>query len=92
MEIKEFARECYGATFPLFAKSEVNGENTNEVYRVLRRTSRLYNPKTDLSRVIPWNFTKFLLSTEVVRNEYINPRAEAPEIEQLIKEMLNISE
>jgi len=42
-EIKEFATECYGATFPLMSKSEVNGPRTNEIYRYLRRKSRLYD-------------------------------------------------
>ena len=35
-EIKTFARDLYGAEFPIFAKTEVNGPNTCEVYRYLR--------------------------------------------------------
>ena len=42
IEIKEFARECYGANFPMFSKSDVNGANTNEVWRFLRRNSKLH--------------------------------------------------
>lgn len=36
MEIKAFARNLYGADFPLFSKVDVNGPNTCEVYRYLR--------------------------------------------------------
>ena len=31
----EFCRENYGVTFPLMAKSDVNGENANEVFKWL---------------------------------------------------------
>ena len=34
-EIVEFCRENYGVTFPLMAKSDVNGENANEVFKGL---------------------------------------------------------
>ena len=35
-EIKAFAKDLYGAEFPMFSKTEVNGENTCEVYKYLR--------------------------------------------------------
>ncbi|MBR3291379.1 MAG: glutathione peroxidase [Bacteroidales bacterium] len=34
-EIEEFCRVNYGVTFPLMAKSDVNGENANEVFKWL---------------------------------------------------------
>ncbi len=34
-EIEEFCRLNYGVTFPLMAKSDVNGENANEVFKWL---------------------------------------------------------
>ena len=34
-EIVEFCRLNYGVTFPLMAKSDVNGENANEVFKWL---------------------------------------------------------
>ena len=42
-EIKAFARDLYSAEFPLFAKTEVNGANTCEVYKYLRNNSELYD-------------------------------------------------
>jgi len=43
LEIKLFAQNVYQAQFPLMAKSDVNGENTNPIYRQLRRNSSLYD-------------------------------------------------
>ena len=34
-EIEEFCRINYGVTFPLMAKSDVNGENANEIFKWL---------------------------------------------------------
>ena len=66
----------------------MNGENTNEVYKVLRYTSRLHDGKTGGTRVVPWNFTKFLVSTKFTTNEYFNPRAELDTVKAKIEEML----
>jgi len=49
-EIKTFAQELYGAEFPLFAKIDVNGANTCEVYQYLRVKSDLHDPKTKLTK------------------------------------------
>ena len=73
-EIKEFAKECYGAEFPMFAKSDVNGVNTNEVFNYLRRNSKLQNKDSGRTGVIPWNFSKFIVSTQYTDMEYMNPR------------------
>ena len=35
-KIAEFCELNHGVTFPLMAKSDVNGDNTNEVYRWLK--------------------------------------------------------
>ncbi|MEI6276079.1 MAG: glutathione peroxidase [Prolixibacteraceae bacterium] len=46
----------YGVTFPMFAKIDVNGENTHPMYRYLKKElSGLFGGK------IKWNFTKFLI-------------------------------
>ena len=48
----------------MFAKSDVNGANTNEVYKFLRSKSELYDQKKKQSNVIPWNFAKFLVNEQ----------------------------
>jgi len=59
-EIASFCQVNHGVTFPLVAKSDVNGENTNEVFRWLK------NEKAGLLGLtrIKWNFEKFLVDRE----------------------------
>ena len=42
-EIRDFVRTCYNVEFPLCAKSNVNGPETNETYKWLRSRSELFN-------------------------------------------------
>ena len=56
-EIKNFCNAEYDVTFPLFAKTEVNGEGTHPLYRVLKSEAKgLLGTQS-----IKWNFTKFLI-------------------------------
>ena len=87
-EIKEFAAECYGANFPLMSKTDVNGVEANEVFRYLRRMSRLYDDNTNQTRVIPWNFTKFVVNLENGRVTYFNPRTKYEDLEKTIEYIL----
>ena len=72
----------------MFAKSEVNGANTNEVYRYLRRNSELHDRSKNRSKVIPWNFTKFICATQFVQNDYLSPREKPEVIKQKIEAIL----
>ena len=56
-EILEFATSKYDATFPMFSKIEVNGDNACELYRWLRAEQ----PGSAGSDAITWNFEKFLV-------------------------------
>ncbi|KAF8959479.1 glutathione peroxidase-like protein [Flammula alnicola] len=55
--IAEFCTLNHGVTFPLMKKSDVNGDDTNEVYKWLK------NEKSGLLGLtrIKWNFEKFLV-------------------------------
>jgi len=59
-EILEFAQSKYDATFPMFAKIEVNGDRAAPVYEYLEQGA----PNEDGSTDIKWNFTKFLVDGE----------------------------
>ena len=72
----------------MFAKSDVNGENANPVFKYLRRHSRLYDSQKGTTRVIPWNFTKFIVSSQFTDIEYLNPRTESAQIQQTIATLL----
>ncbi|GLQ46598.1 glutathione peroxidase [Dyella lipolytica] len=59
-EIKNFCSTSYDVTFPLFAKIEVNGDNTHPLYRWMKKQAKGLLG----SEAIKWNFTKFLIDPE----------------------------
>eukprot|EP00347_Sterkiella_histriomuscorum_P024170 403332063 len=65
-QIKSLVRNFYEGEFLLFEKSEVNGQNTNEVFKFCRSTCKELCPSTGSGKVkqIPWNFSKFLVDSE----------------------------
>ena len=59
-EILAFAQEKYDVNFPMFAKIEVNGAGTCELYNLLKSAQPAEDGGTDIG----WNFTKFLVDGE----------------------------
>jgi len=59
-KIEDFCVKNHGVTFPLMKKSEVNGDNTNEVFQWLKSKK---SGILGLTR-IKWNFEKFLVDKE----------------------------
>ncbi|KAG7089454.1 hypothetical protein E1B28_011139 [Marasmius oreades] len=58
--VAEFCTVNHGVTFPLMKKSDVNGDNTNEVFKWLKTEK---SGILGLARV-KWNFEKFLIDKE----------------------------
>jgi len=59
-EIQAFCQSRYDVTFPVFAKTEVNGPGAHPLYRHLSDAARgLFG-----TRRIKWNFTKFLIAPD----------------------------
>jgi len=56
-EIKNFCSLNYDVQFPLFAKIDVNGANTDPLYKYLKHEAKGLLG----SESIKWNFTKFLV-------------------------------
>ena len=56
-EIKNFCSLNYDVQFPLFAKIDVNGANTDPLYKYLKHEAKGLLG----SESIKWNFTKFLI-------------------------------
>ena len=75
-KIKEFVQVRKGAKFTLFSKVQVNGEATHPVFKYLRLNSELYNPRTKMSKNIPWNFAKFLVDSSGHVRHYYAPNVE----------------
>ena len=59
-EIKRFCTENYDVTFPMFAKTEVNGANAHPLFKALKRGA----PGLLGTQAIKWNFTKFLVDRQ----------------------------
>lgn len=83
-EIEQFCSLNFNVNFPLFKKSEVNGENTSPLYEHLKSAA----PGLLGSKSIKWNFTKFLVNRkgEVVKRYAPNTKPEsiAKDIESLL--------
>lgn len=84
-EIQQFCTTSYAVSFPLFAKTHVNGAHAHPLYRCLRaeRSGVLGNR-------IKWNFTKFLVDRQgEVRQRYApttKPEKIACDIESVFAE------
>ena len=63
--IGAFCQKNYGVSFPMFAKTEVNGDGAAPLYNELKQAA----PGVLGSKAIKWNFTKFLINRkgEVVK-------------------------
>jgi glutathione peroxidase len=59
-EIQTFCSTTYGVTFPLFEKTDVNGEDQSPIYAELNKTTDAEGYSGD----IRWNFEKFLVSPD----------------------------
>jgi len=85
-EIQTFCSTTYGVTFPLFEKTDVNGDDRSPVYAELTGTADAEGYSGD----IRWNFEKFLLDGDGNVVARFSPRTEpdAPEIVSAIKALL----
>jgi glutathione peroxidase len=59
-EIQQFCTANYGVTFPMFAKTDVNGPKRHPLYALLTETPFADGQRGDIT----WNFEKFLVSRD----------------------------
>ena len=85
-EIQEFCSTSYGVTFPLLAKTDVNGEGRHPLYAELTKAVDADGQGGD----IQWNFEKFLLGPDGAVVNRFRPRTEpdAPEVISAIEAVL----
>lgn len=85
-EIQEFCSTTYGVTFPLLAKTDVNGDDRHPLYAELTKTADADGQAGD----IQWNFEKFLLAPDGEVVQRFRPRTEpdAPEVISAIEAVL----
>jgi glutathione peroxidase len=80
-EIKEFCSRKYNVDFPMFAKSDVKGENENAIYHYLTAAK---------GGDIKWNFTKFLIGRDGTILARFEPavKPDSPEVTAAIEQAL----
>ncbi|MBC7740713.1 MAG: glutathione peroxidase [Bdellovibrionaceae bacterium] len=83
-EIQQFCSLNYGVTFPVLAKIEVNGANTDPVYKYLKASA----PGLLGTEMIKWNFTKFLVGRDGQVLKRYAPTTEPKDIVKDIDEAL----
>jgi glutathione peroxidase len=83
-EIEQFCSLNFNVNFPLFKKSDVNGDDTSPLYQYLKKEA----PGLLGSKSVKWNVTKFLVHREgkVVARYAPNakPQSIAKDIEALL--------
>ncbi|MES2645163.1 MAG: glutathione peroxidase [Myxococcota bacterium] len=83
-EIGAFCTANYGVTFPMFEKTDVNGEHTHPLFQTLKRAA----PGLLGTEGIKWNFTKFLVGRDgaVLRRfgPTETPEAIAPKVREAL--------
>jgi glutathione peroxidase len=85
-EIQTFCSTNYGVTFPLLAKTDVNGADRHPLYAELTKTADDAGEAGD----VQWNFEKFLLAPGGTVVNRFRPRTvpDAPEVIAAIEEVL----
>jgi glutathione peroxidase len=85
-DIKEFSKNSFDVEFDMFSKIEVNGKNTNPIYKYIKNEARGVFGST----AIKWNFTKFLIDKDGKVLERYSPSTNPKDIEEKIKILLGI--
>ena len=85
-EIQTFCSDNYGVTFPLLAKTDVNGSERHPLFAALTKTPDASGEAGD----VQWNFEKFLLAPGGRVVKRFRPRTEpdAPEVVEAIEAIL----
>jgi glutathione peroxidase len=85
-EIKNFCELNYHVTFPLFAKIDVNGDDTHPLYKYLKSEEKgIFG-----TEAIKWNFTKFLIDREGKILKRFAPQTKPEDLESEVEAALKI--
>jgi glutathione peroxidase len=85
-EIQSFCSTTYGVTFPLLAKTDVNGAGRHPLYAELTKTADAAGEAGD----VQWNFEKFLVAPggEIAARFRPSTVPDAPEVISAIEAVL----
>src|SRR5690554_5005941 len=76
-----FSSSRYGVTFPVMEKIRVNGSSAHPLFVELKRQA----PGLLHTRVIKWNFTKFLVARDGRVVERFSPRQHGAELQRSLE-------
>ena len=82
--ISQFCQTRYDVSFPLFAKIDVNGDNTHPLYTWLKHEAAGILG----TEAIKWNFTKFLINREGKVIDRYAPATRPDELAKTIEALL----
>jgi glutathione peroxidase len=85
-EIESFCQLNYGVTFPMFAKVDVNGEDAHPLFVYLTEKA----PGIFGTKMIKWNFTKFLVDKNGNVVERFAPQTKPSDLKGEIEKLLNM--
>ncbi len=83
-EIQQFCSLNYGVTFPVLGKVDVNGGNADPFYQWLKESA----PGILGTKMIKWNFTKFLVGKDGKVLKRYAPQVEPKDIVDDVKKAL----
>ena len=83
-EIANFCSLTYDVSFPMFAKVDVNGDNTHPLFQFLK----VAKPGLLGTEGIKWNFTKFLVDRQGEVVERYAPATKPADLEKTIEDLL----
>ena len=82
--IGQFCQTRFDVSFPLFAKIDVNGDNTHPLYTWLKREAAGILG----TEAIKWNFTKFLINREGKVIDRYAPATRPDELAETVEALL----
>ena len=82
--IGQFCQTRYDVSFPLFAKIDVNGDNTHPLYTWLKHEAAGILG----TEAIKWNFTKFLINREGKVIDRYAPATRPDELAEAVEALL----
>ena len=82
--IAQFCSLKFNASFPMFAKIDVNGENTHPLYQFLKAEK----PGLLSTEGIKWNFTKFLVDRSGKVVERYAPATKPEDLNEAVEALL----
>ncbi|NOY76077.1 MAG: glutathione peroxidase [Kiritimatiellaeota bacterium] len=81
--IQTFCELNYGVTFPVFAKTAVNGEDADPLFKFLKSAKPGF-----LTKSVKWNFTKFLIDRAGKPVARYSPMTSPKKLEGAIRKLL----